>query len=121
DHAFYDSMGVDIRGLVNLKDAWGSLFSLFPDYTIEAKEIMVEGNEAVVFGEISGTFVIDDEEVRGKKWKVPSAWKVLIKEGKIAEWRVFTDMVPIREMRRRAKNVSEEMSVKIHGEKIEKN
>ncbi|HLT24732.1 MAG TPA: Type 1 glutamine amidotransferase-like domain-containing protein [Ignavibacteria bacterium] len=121
DHTFYDSMGVDIRGLVNLKDAWGSLFSLFPDYTIEAKEIMVDGSEAVIFGEITGTFVIDDVEVKGKKWKVPSAWKVLIKDGKIAEWRVFTDMEPIREMRRRAKNSLEEMSVKIHGEKIDKN
>lgn len=119
DHSFYDSMGVDVSGLINLKDAWGSLFSLFPDYTIEAKEIMVEGKEAVIFGVITGTFVIDDDEVKGKKWKVPSAWKVMIKDRKIAEWRVYTDMEPIREMRRRAKNGKNEMSINIHGEKVE--
>jgi dipeptidase E len=118
DHIFYDSMGLDVSGLVNLKDAWGSLFSLFPDYTIEAKEIMVEGNEAVIFGEITGTFIVDDE-VKGKKWKVPAAWKVRVKAEKIAEWRAFTDMEPIREMRRLAKNGRTEMAIRIHGEKIE--
>jgi ketosteroid isomerase-like protein len=118
DHIFYDSMGLDVSGLVNLKDAWGSLFSLFPDYTIEIKEIMVEGNEAVIFGEITGTFIVDDE-VKGKKWKVPAAWKVRVKNEKIADWRAFTDMEPIREMRRRAKNGRTEMAIKIHGEKIE--
>lgn len=121
DHIFYDSMGVDVSGLTNLKDAWGSLFSLFPDYKIEAKEIMVEANEAVIFGEITGTFVIDDDELKGKKWKVPSAWKVLVEGDKIAEWRVYTDMEPIREMRRRAGNGKSGLSVNIHGVKVEKN
>lgn len=126
DHSFYDSMGVNITGIENLKDAWGSLFSLFPDYKIEAKEILVEEGEVVIFGEISGTFWVDDDDVKNKKWKVLSAWRVMTEEGKISQWRVFTDMEPIREMKRLAKNGSkekqskEELPVRIQGRKITK-
>lgn len=127
NHSFYDSMGVNITGIENLKDAWGSLFSLFPDYKIEAKEILVEEGEVVIFGEISGTFWVDDDDVKNKKWKVLSAWRVMTEEGKISQWRVFTDMEPIREMKRLAKNGSkearskeEEIPVRIQGRKITK-
>jgi peptidase E/ketosteroid isomerase-like protein len=120
DHSFYDSMGVDVSGITNLKDAWRSLFSLFPDYKIEVKEVMVEGREAVIFGEISGTFSFSTPGEKERMWKVPSAWKVTVNDDKIQEWRVYTDMEPIREVRRREKNGTETTAVKIHGQKVEK-
>ena len=128
DLSFYDSMGVNITGIDKLKDAWGGLFSLFPDYKIEAKEILVEDGEVVIFGEISGTFSVGDKDMDGKKWNVRSAWRVLTENGKINQWRVYTDMEPIREMRRLQKNGApeappekkEEIPVRIQGEKINK-
>ena len=126
DHHFYDSIGVDISGTTNLRDAWGSLFSLFPDYKIEIKEILVEGNEAVIFGKITGSFNFDERKTSGSKnlpssWEVPSAWKVRVIDDKIEEWRVYTDMEPLREARRREEKSKESFPFRIQGEKIEKN
>ncbi len=38
--------------------------------------------------------------IDGVAWQTPAAWKALIREGKVMEWRVFADNKPVYEILR---------------------
>jgi hypothetical protein len=45
-------------------------------------------------GEAGGT-------IDGESWQTPAAWKAVIREGNVLEWRVFADNKPIYEILKR--------------------
>ena len=42
-------------------------------------------------GEAGGT-------IKGTEWHTPAAWKVVVRDGRVAEWRVFADNKPVYEI-----------------------
>jgi hypothetical protein len=62
-----------------------------PDYWIFSDHAMAEGDTSLVTGEDGGT-------IDGESWRTPAAWKVVIRNNKVAEWRVFADNKPVYEI-----------------------
>jgi hypothetical protein len=66
----------------------GQLFRLCPDYRMRV-DTRLERNETVLaVGEAGGT-------IDRQTWTIPAAWKAMILDGKVTEWRVFADNKPV--------------------------
>ncbi len=96
DHVFVDSLANRTQGAASMEAAWRGYFGMCPDYWIRADQVMVEGDAVLAVGEAGGT-------VDGISWQTPAAWKALVRESKVAEWRVFADNTPVREILARRK------------------
>ncbi len=67
-----------------MRAGWGRYFELFPDYYIEIEQILNKGDLAVAFGSAgAGT--------GEKAWKIPAAWRAIVRDGKIKLWQVYAD------------------------------
>jgi ketosteroid isomerase-like protein len=97
NHAFVDSLGNRVDGAKSMEAGWRGYFAMCPDYWIRADQVMAEGDTLLCAGEAGGT-------IDGEKWRVPAAWKAVIRDGRVVEWRVFADNKPVYEIlgRRRA-------------------
>jgi len=81
-----------MTGKEKTKAGWTSYFEFFPHYHIEIKQILCEGNLAVAYG-YAGAGNGD------KAWKIPAAWRAIIKDGKIKLWQVYADTkIPFERM-----------------------
>jgi ketosteroid isomerase-like protein len=87
DHLFVDSMGNRVRGAASMEAGWRGYFAMCPDYWIRTDYVMAEGEIALAVGAAGGT-------IDGVAWETPAAWKAVVREGKVAEWRVFADNQP---------------------------
>lgn len=84
DHTFIDARGNETAGKETMKAGWGGYFQLFPDYYIEIEEIFSKGDLAMAHGYAgAGT--------GEKAWKIPAAWRVVVRDGKIKLWQVYAD------------------------------
>ncbi len=84
DHVFIDSLGHQAEGAALMDAGWRGYFAMCPDYWIRTDIVMAEG-------EAGGS-------IDGVEWKTPAAWKAVIREGRVAEWRVFADNKPVYEI-----------------------
>lgn len=91
DHAFVDSVGNRVVGVESMKSAWSGYFAMCPDFWIRAGDVVAEDGMVLAAGEAGGT-------IYGVAWRTPAAWKAMIREDKVAEWRVFTDNKPVYEI-----------------------
>jgi ketosteroid isomerase-like protein len=91
DHLFVDSLGNRTMGADTMKAGWGGYFAMCPDYWIRADDVVADGGLVLAVGEAGGT-------IDGVAWRTPAAWKAMIREGKVAEWRVFTENTPVFEI-----------------------
>ncbi len=87
-HVFVDSLGNAVRGAASLATAWRSYFKLCPDYWIRTDCIIAEGNVSLAAGEAGGT-------IDGIAWSTPAAWKTVVCDGTVLEWRVFAESKPV--------------------------
>jgi ketosteroid isomerase-like protein len=94
DHVFVDSLGNRVDSARSMEAGWRGYFAMCPDYWIRGDRAMAEGDTMLVAGEAGGT-------IDGEPWRTPAAWKVVIRDGSIAEWRVFADNKPVYEILRR--------------------
>jgi len=104
DGEFIDSLGNRIQGQAKLRAAWDGYFKMVPDYSISHSEIFANGNTVAVFGSAQGTFSKDGEIKKENLWRMPAAWRAVLKEGKIAVWQVYADNEPIRAIMRKAEH-----------------
>ena len=89
DHTFIDSLGKPIRSTRWMRPAWNAYFEFCPDYWV-THEIVIENGEAVaIFGKAGGTIAGEHS------WETPAAWKAVIKDGRVQEWRVYADNKPV--------------------------
>jgi ketosteroid isomerase-like protein len=88
DHMFVDSVGNRVQGASSMQVGWRSYFAMCSDYWIRTDHVMTEGDVVMAVGEAGGT-------IDGVSWRTPAAWKGLVREGKLAEWRVFADNKPV--------------------------
>lgn len=89
DHRFIGSLGTTITA-EKLTAAWQGYFQMVPDYRITVTRWIADGDTVVMLGTASGA-----------SWSTPAAWRALIRDGKVAEWQVYADNEPIREIMRR--------------------
>lgn len=92
DHIFIDAHGNEVVGKEKMSAGWRGYFEWFPDYFIEAGEIFEgdlseAGQTFAMFGFAGGSF-------KGKSdasWRLPTAWKAIVKEDRVTLWQVFAD------------------------------
>jgi ketosteroid isomerase-like protein len=91
DHMFVDSLGNRVDGASSMEAGWRGYFAMCPDYWIQADDVAAEGAVALAAGEAGGT-------IDGVAWRTPAAWKAVVRDGRVAEWRVFADNKPVYEI-----------------------
>ncbi len=91
DHVFVDSLGNSVHGASTMEAGWRGYFAMCPDYWIHEDHAIADGETVLAVGEAGGT-------IDGAPWRTPAAWKAVIRDGKIAEWRVFADNKPVYEI-----------------------
>jgi len=102
DHVLVDSLGKKFPASA-LRSGWQQYFTMVPDYWIKVDQIVSEGTVIFLCGSAGGTFTPKGGTINPEnRWKTPAVWRALIKNGKVAEWRVYCDNEPIREKMRAA-------------------
>ena len=98
DHVFVDALNNTFRGTDQIRKGWKIYFSMFPDYAIEVRDELDRNNVVAMFGTARGTFAMNGNLLRENSWEIPAAWKAVVKDGLVAEWRVYCDNDPARKI-----------------------
>jgi limonene-1,2-epoxide hydrolase len=110
DHRFVDSLGTAVEGREAMRAGWAGYFRMVPDYSIAVEETICDPPVVVMLGMAQGTYHPIDEDLSmgtpenlsagdlkaENRWETPGAFRALIENGKVAEWRVYADNEPIR-------------------------
>lgn len=91
DHVFVDALGNRIEGAGTMESAWRGYFTMCPDYRIRPEHILGQGELVLATGEAGGT-------IDGQSWRIPAAWKAVVRDGQVTEWHVFADNKPVYEI-----------------------
>ena len=91
DHIFIDSQDNRFAGVENMRQGWKQYFEMFPDYKIEIEEITERDSMIFAFGYAGGTYKNIKNEANSNYWRIPAAWKAVVKDGKIKLWQVYAD------------------------------
>jgi len=103
EHRFVDGLGNVVAGRDQMRAAWKGYFAMVPDYTIAVEEAYCDGPVVVMVGKAQGTYAVDGRTPVENRWETPAAFRAQIDLGKLAEWRVYTDNDPIRQVMARQK------------------
>ena len=95
DHLFVDGLGQEVRGKEHLREAWTWYFEWFPDYRILIENHIEMGILVGLFGSASGTYAVKGELSPSRRWKIPAAWKAIVREGRVEHWQVYADNEPV--------------------------
>jgi len=87
DFTFIDMAGDIYRG----RDGWEGYFSDYPKYRIHVKHILTSGNGVAIIGTTTGSHVTPEIEE-----KETVLWTAEIREGLVAEWRIYSDIEEIK-------------------------
>lgn len=98
DHRFVDSMGSEFVGREALRVGWRRYYELVPDFAVTVDETFERGDVVVLMGKAVGIYTADGTLRPENRWSTPAAWRVVVRDGKVAEWRVFADNEPIRRL-----------------------
>lgn len=98
DHTFIDSMGIDMNGKKNMKKAWDVYLTTFPNYEIEAEDWILSKDRIAIFGTARGTLAVNGKLKNENSFEIPASWTAIVEDGKVAEWRVYADNQPVREI-----------------------
>ena len=98
DHIFQDALGERFIGRDKMREGWRIYFKMVADYQVHADEFFQTGERLAIFGTASGTYAGAGEATSAKFWKVPAAWRVVVRDGLVAEWCVYADNQPLRKL-----------------------
>lgn len=90
-----DALGNQTRGRSQVQKGWRAYFSWFPDYTIEVYDAVSRGELVAIFGSAEGTYSRNGKLLPENHWKIPSAWKVIVRDEYVVEWQVYADNEPV--------------------------
>ena len=96
DHVFVDSDGTRVAGREAMRAGWATYLGWFPDYHISREETFAQGDVVAIFGTARGTYAGDGRQAARPPWEIPAAWKAVVREGRIAEWRVYANVEAVR-------------------------
>jgi len=98
DHRFIDSLGNAVKGRDKMRAGWAAYFRIVPDYTIDIEDAFCDEPVVAMMGSAQGTYAPQGELKSENQWVTPAAFRALIAEGKVAEWRVYADNEPMRQL-----------------------
>jgi ketosteroid isomerase-like protein len=98
DHIFQDALGKRFIGRDKMREGWRNYFKMVEDYQVHADEFFQTGERLAIFGTASGTYTGNHGASPENFWRVPAAWRVVIRDGLVAEWRVYADNQPLRKL-----------------------
>lgn len=98
EHRFIDSLGKVVVGRERMQAAWKGYFAMVPDYTIAVEESFVDGPIVILLGTGQGTYVGAGTSAAENRWSTPIALRAAVENGRVAEWRVYSDNEPIRRL-----------------------
>ena len=98
DHLFVDGLGQELRGRERLREAWRVYFEMFPDYHLAVKEWFQNGRVVAMFGTASGTLAVGADLPAENRWRVPAAWRAVVRDHLIVHWQVYADVEPVRKL-----------------------
>ena len=93
DHIFIDSLASQMSGCERLEQAWAGYFSLFFDYRIDLEAAASQNAVVLACGFASATHAASK-----KSWRIPAAWRAIVRKGQSAEWQVNADNKPVYEL-----------------------
>ena len=96
DHRFVDSFGAVVGGPAQMREEWQAYLKMVPDYQIDVGETCSNGELVILLGTARGTYAPDGTLRSENAWSTPAAWRVLVRDDRIAEWQVYADNAPIR-------------------------
>ena len=91
EHVFIDALGNRVQGATAMETGWRGYFAMCRDYWIRTDHVIAEDEVVLAAGEAGGT-------IDGVSWRTPAAWKAVIRDGRVAEFRVFADNKPVYEI-----------------------
>ena len=97
-HCFIDSMGNAVTGCEAMRAAWRGYFRMVPDYTSAIEETLCDGPVVVMLGVAQGTYAPDGQLRPENRWSTPAALRAFIEKDLVAEWRVYADNEPMRQL-----------------------
>jgi hypothetical protein len=86
-------LGSHVSGRERLEQAWAGYFFLFPDYRIEVEAAASQNTVVLACGFASATHAASN-----KSWRIPAAWRAIVRKEQIAEWQVYADNKPVYEL-----------------------
>lgn len=95
DHRFIDGLGQEVRGRNTMEQGWRGYFAWFPDYSITVDDAFSRGNVAALFGTAQGTYAAKGHPQADTHWQIPAAWKAVVRNERVCEWRVYADNEPV--------------------------
>jgi len=98
DHLFVDSLGSSIRGRDEMRKAWVAYFYMIPDFTVDVEDVFQRGTDIALFGAAHGTYSVDGTLPPENRWKMPAAWRAVVRDGRVAEWHIYADNEPVRQI-----------------------
>ena len=98
DHVFMDGLGTRYEGRETMRVGWEGYFRLIPDYQVVVEETYIDGAVVVLLGMANGTYAVDGRLLPENRWQTPAAWRARIRDGLVAEWRVYADNEPLRQL-----------------------
>ena len=87
DHTFVDAHGNEVSGKEKMIAGWRGYFEWFPDYQIEITDVFEDGDRLALFGFAGGSYQSKPTE----SWRLPAAWKAIVKDDHVTLWQVFAD------------------------------
>lgn len=101
DHTFIDAHGNQVSGKEKMIAGWRAYFEWFPDYYIEVTDVFEDGDKLALFGFAGGSY----QNQKTESWRLPAAWKAIVKDGRVTLWQVFADTkIPFDLIERNTKN-----------------
>ena len=98
EHRFVDALGNVVAGQDRMRAGWKSYFDMVPDYTIAVDETHCDGPVVVMLGTAQGTYAVGGRLLAENRWQTPAVFRALVIDGKVAEWRVYADNEPMRQI-----------------------
>ena len=98
DHIFQDALGKRFLGREQMRAGWTAYFETVSDYQIRAEEFFQTENRLAIFGTASGNYSVNGSKSADTFWEVPAAWRAVVRDGLVAEWRVYADNQPLRKL-----------------------
>ena len=98
EHIFQDALGKRFMGRETMREGWSAYFKIVADYRVHAEEFFQTNERLAIFGTASGTYAGHGAVSKENFWEVPAAWGAVIRDGLVAEWRVYADNQPLRKL-----------------------
>lgn len=97
DHLLVEPGGREVRGPEKAQEAWSACFDRYPEYRIVIEDTLEAGPVVGMMGSVSGTTrAAQGTSESARRWKMPAAWKLVVRDGRVERFQIFADEELIR-------------------------